>query len=80
MRVSAFSTTFERPYILVVTGKADTRMQSLLTQLELSNHLATKDQIDIDKMLATDYTIVREKKAALRKNSFEFLESSLKGL
>ena len=77
---TAFSTTFERPYISVVTGKADTRMQSLLTQLGLSNHLVTKDQIDIDKMLATDYTIVREKKATLRKNSFTFLESSLKGL
>ncbi len=77
---TAFSTTFERPFISVITGKADTRMQSLLAQLELSNHLVTKDQIDIDKMSATDYTVVREKKAVLRKGSLEFLESSLKGL
>ncbi|MDO5526575.1 MAG: polysaccharide pyruvyl transferase family protein [Prevotella sp.] len=77
---TAFSTTFERPYVSVVTGKADTRMESLLSQLGLSDHLVTKDNIDIDKMLNTDYTAVREKKGALRKDSFEFLKSALKEL
>lgn len=75
---TAFSATFERPFVSVVTGKADTRMESLLSQLGLSDHLVTKDNIDIDKMLATDYTAVREKKGVLRKESFNFLKSALK--
>ena len=77
---TAFSTTFERPYVSIVSGKADTRMQSLLTQLGLSDHLVTKEDVDVDKMLAMDYAIVREKKTALRKGSLEFIESALKGL
>ena len=77
---TAFSTTFERPYVSVVTGKADTRMESLLSQLGLSDHLVTKDNIDVKKMLTTDYSKVREKKAALRQTSFDFLKNALKGL
>lgn len=77
---TAFATTFERPYVSVVTGKADTRMHSLLTQLGLSDHLVTKDRVDVDRMMSTDFTSVREKKAALRKESFDFLQSALKGL
>lgn len=77
---TAFSTTFERPYVSVVTGKADTRMESLLSQLGLSDHLVTKDNIDVKKMLSTDYSKVREKKAALRQTSFDFLKNALKGL
>lgn len=77
---TAFSTTFERPYVSVVTGKADTRMESLLSQLGLSDHLVTKDNIDVKKMLSTDYSKVREKKAALRQTSFDFLKNALKGV
>ena len=77
---TAFSTTFERPYVSVVTGKADTRMESLLTQLGLADHLVTKDKVDVQRMLATDYSTVREKKAALRQTSFDFLKNALKGL
>lgn len=77
---TAFSTTFERPYVSVVSGKADTRMESLLSQLGLSDHLVTKDNIDVKKMLSTDYSKVREKKAALRQASFDFLKNALKGL
>ena len=77
---TAFSTTFERPYVSVVTGKADTRMESLLSQLGLSDHLVTKDNIDVKKMLTTDYSKVRERKAALRQTSFDFLKNALKGL
>lgn len=77
---TAFATTFERPYVSVVTGKADTRMHSLLTQLGLSDHLVTKDKVDVEKMMATDFVTVREKKASLRIESFEFLQSAFKGL
>lgn len=77
---TAFSTTFERPYVSVVTGKADTRMESLLTQLGLADHLVTKDKVDVQRMLSTDYSTVREKKAALRQTSFDFLKNALKGL
>lgn len=77
---TAFSTTFERPYVSIVTGHADTRMESLLQQLGLADHLVTKEQMDVDKMLATDFESVRAKKAALRKDSFDFLQTALKGL
>ena len=77
---TAFSTTFERPYVSVVTGKADTRMESLLRQLGLSDHLVKKDEIDIRKMMSTDYSLVKEKKAVLRQPSLDFLKSALEGL
>lgn len=77
---TAFSTTFEKPYVSIVSGKADTRMHSLLAQLGLSDHLVTKDNIDVDKMLATDFTPVLDKKKALRQTSFDYLKNALKGL
>ena len=77
---TAFSTTFEKPYVSIVTGKADTRMYSLLDQLGLADHLVTKDNLDVDKMLATDFLPIRDKKVALRQTSFDFIKSSLKGL
>ena len=77
---TAFATTLERPYVSVVTGKADTRMHSLLEQLGLADHLATKENVNVDKMLATDFIPVQEKKVALRQTSFNFLKSALNGL
>lgn len=77
---TAFSTTFEKPYVSVVSGKPDTRMASLLNQLGLSDHLVTKDKIDVRAMMNTDFTKLREKKAALRKSSFNFLKNALVGL
>lgn len=77
---TAFSTTFEKPYVSIVTGNADTRMYSLLEQLGLADHLVTKDDIDIDKIIKTDFSLVRLKKNALRKTSLKFLQDSLKGL
>lgn len=77
---TAFSTTFEKPYVSVVTGQADTRMHSLLEQLGLADHLVTKDKIDIDGMFATDFASVSEKKTALRQTSFDFIKTSLAGL
>lgn len=77
---TAFSTTFEKPYVSIVSGKADTRMHSLLVQLGLSDHLVTKGNIDVEKMLATDFSSVRGKKTALRQTSFDYLKKALKGL
>lgn len=77
---TAFSTTFEKPYVSIVTGKADTRMNSLLEQLGLADHLVHKEDMDIDRMLATDFSGVHEKKVSLRQESFDFIKNSLKGL
>ena len=77
---TAFSTTYEKPYVSIVSGKPDTRMASLLNQLGLSDHLVTKDKLDVQAMINTDFTAVREKKAALRQSSFDFLKRSLAGL
>ena len=77
---TAFSTTYEKPYVSIVSGKPDTRMASLLNQLGLSDHLVTKDKLNVQAMMNTDYNAVREKKAALRKSSFDYLKRSLAGL
>lgn len=77
---TAFSTTFEKPYASIVTGKADLRMKSLLEQLGLENHLVTKDELDVKRLLDTDYENVSKKKGAVRKESLEYLKNALKGL
>lgn len=77
---TAFSTTFEKPYVSIVTGTPDTRMSSLLNLLGLSDHLVTKDKLDVQAMMNTDYNAVREKKTTLRQSSFDFLKRSLAGL
>lgn len=77
---TAFATIFERPYVSVVTDKVDTRMESLLNQLGLSDHLVTKDNIDVEQMIATDFDTVKAKKMLLRKSSFEYIEKALKGI
>jgi len=75
---TAFSTIFEKPFVSVVTdGKADPRMESLLTQLGLSDHLTDSTHMDIPAMQKTEFISVREKKKALRKSSIEFLRSAL---
>lgn len=77
---TAFSITFERPFVSVVTAKADVRMESLLKQLGLSDHLVTRDTVDVERMIDTDFKAVRTKKTSLRKSSFEYLEKALKGV
>lgn len=78
---TAFSTTFEKAYISVVTnGSADTRMSSLLSQLGLQDHLVGADNIDIEAMQKTDFSKVRQAKDELRKVSFSFLTEALTGL
>ncbi|WP_027453681.1 polysaccharide pyruvyl transferase family protein [Segatella baroniae] len=75
---TAFATIFEKSFVSIVTGKADTRMFSLLDQLGLSDHLVTKEKMNIDQLLKTDFSEVRTKKNELRKSSFEFLKKALK--
>ncbi len=77
---TAFSTTFEKPYVSIVSGRADTRMESLLRQLGLSDHLVTKDNVNVKKMMETDFSSVREKKSVLRQSSFDYLKRALAGL
>lgn len=77
---TAFSTTFEKPYVSVVTGKPDTRMESLLRQLGIEDHLTDVGNMDIAKLMDTDYGTVRLKKAALRHDSMEYLNAALAGL
>lgn len=74
---TAFSMTYEKPFASVVTGKADTRMESLMAQLGLSDHLVTPDQIRVKALQQTDYAAVRSKKTALRASSVAYLERAL---
>lgn len=77
---TAFSTTYEKPYVCVVSGKPDLRMKSLLEQLDLSDHLMSADRIDVKPLLVTDFSSARKKKATLRQDSLAFLNRSLAGL
>ena len=43
----------------------------MLQTWSLRSHLVTKDQINIDKILVTDFSCVRERKSALRKTSLD---------
>lgn len=77
---TAFSTTFERPYVSIVTGEPDPRMKSLLEQLGLQNHLAAADSFRVEELMNTDYSDIRRKKAELRKESIAFLKHALQGV
>ncbi len=77
---TAFSITFERPYVSIVSGKPDLRMASLLKQLGLEKHLVDTEHIDVKHMLDIDYAKVRERKEALREVSFQFLNNALNGV
>lgn len=75
---TAFSTTFEKPFVSIVTGgKADPRMESLMEQLGLSDHLTDCAGMNIPALQETDFISVREKKTALRRSSLEFLRNAL---
>lgn len=74
---TAFSTTYQKPYVSIVSGKADLRMSSLLEQLGLSDHLVTWENMDVSQMLQTDYAPVQAKKQALREPSLRYLRRAL---
>lgn len=75
---TAFSITFEKPYVSVVdNGHPDPRMKSLLDQLGLSDHLVGLSKLDTNALMDTDYTRVKSKKVELRKESIGFLEKAL---
>ena len=74
---TAFSVTYKKPFISLVTGKPDLRMQSLLGQLGLSKNLSTLEDFDLEACLATDFSNVDEKKAILREDSIKYLKKAL---
>lgn len=77
---TAFSTTFEKPYVSIVSdNEPDTRMKSLLEQLGLENHLVSGENINLDEIFNTDYSSVRSKKFSIRKFSLDWLSNALKG-
>lgn len=78
---TAFATTFERPFVSVVSNeKPDLRMQSLLQQLGLKNNLTSAEKFNAEELMDTDFTKVAEKKVLLRKISIDYLEKALDGL
>lgn len=74
---TAFSITYKKPFVSVISKKPDLRMESLLEQLELSDHLVEKDNIDVKELLKTDFSITNEKKKKLRQSSMSFLKRAL---
>lgn len=74
---TAFSTTYEKPFVSIVSGKPDERMKSMLDQLGLGKRLCYADDVDFDTIKESDYAGVKEKKNLLRKESFDFLRTAL---
>lgn len=74
---TAFSTIYGKPYVSVVTGRPDPRMESLLQQIGLSDHLAPPSEISFDRIYRTDYGAVREKIGRLRMSSLEYLKRAV---
>lgn len=74
---TAFSATYEKPFLSIVSGKADTRMESLLHQLGLSDYLVTPDKVSRKLMVQPSYADTKEKKTELRAKSFAYLEKAL---
>lgn len=78
---TAFSTGYEKPYISVVSNnKVDPRMESLLKQLGLEDHLVDSMHIDVQGMKATDFSKVDEMKRVIRMDSIDYLKAALQGL
>lgn len=75
---TVFSTIYEKPYVSVVTnGKADPRMESILQQLGLEEHLVNCKNIDLRSLKQTNYKTVRDKKKRLCEASLAFLHKAL---
>jgi polysaccharide pyruvyl transferase WcaK-like protein len=74
---TAFATTYKKPYVSIVSGKADPRMGSLLYQLGLLDHLVSYDNINVKAMQETDFTIVESKKLELRRSSIDYLKRAI---
>lgn len=74
---TAFSTTYEKPYVSIVSGKADPRMESLLKQLGLDDHLVSCDNVNVETMHVTNFKEVQEKKSALRQSSIDYLKRAI---
>lgn len=74
---TAFSTTYKKPYVSIVSGKEDPRMASLLEQLGIKNHLVEKNNINLDEVFKTDYENVEKLKINLRKSSVDYLRRAL---
>lgn len=74
---TAFSMTYEKPFVSIVTDKPDLRMKSLLQQLQIENNLVKVADFDVQKALQIDWEKVRENKASLRENSIDYLRRAL---
>lgn len=74
---TVFSTTFEKPFVSLVSGEADPRMKSILGQLGLDDVLVTADGVNVEKSMRVDYSQVADKKAKLRKSSIDYLKRAL---
>ncbi|UZT05993.1 polysaccharide pyruvyl transferase family protein [Clostridium sp. LQ25] len=74
---TAFSTIYNKPYVSIHTGIPDPRMASLLSQLGLSDHLVTYKEINVDKMVNTDFSLVKGKMKILRQSSIDYLKKAI---
>lgn len=77
---TVFSTIFHKPYISVYDdNRPDVRMESLLKQLNFTDHLQNADSIDIGCIFNTDFNDLEEKINLVRKDSLNYLKEALNG-
>lgn len=74
---TVFSALYEKPFVSVVSGKADTRRQSLLKQLGLLHHLVTPEELNLNDIKSTDFKKVKKQITILKQKSLDYLKRAI---
>ncbi len=74
---TVFSIIYKKNFVSVVTGHVDTRRESLMEHLGLTDHLMTELSFDLSTIQNTDYSSVDGKLNSFKKSSMEYLYNAL---
>lgn len=75
---TVFSIIYKKKFVSVFSGHVDTRRESLMKQLGLTDHLMTEENFNIDIIQKTDYTGVEEKLFDFKMSSMDYLMKAIK--
>jgi polysaccharide pyruvyl transferase WcaK-like protein len=74
---TVFSTIYEKPFISSISDSVDARRSSLMKQIGLEDHLMSPENISIDTIFNTDFSVVKNKISKLKESSLGYLYRSL---
>jgi len=70
---TVFSTIYEKPFVSVVSGVSDTRRHSLMKSIGLSDRLLKPDEIDLDKIMNSNFENSKILLENLKEKSLNYL-------